>query len=591
TQPKHPHNIDYFKDKMLLMQAQENRVALDEEQLLFIAGRQDNVVDEDVDEKPAPNAQTRFMENLSSIYTIYDEVVLSYDSYILSKVHDHDYYQDAVCEHHEVQEMHDDVQPNYIVDSYAHYTSDSNMIPYDQQLKDQVQSRGNTIRELREKIFQLTMKHSEAVPIHDRKALDSQTKELHAKINAHHDLNERWRAENEKVKRHYKELLFKIYDGGSLTASEFHKKFIEIVRFRNDHFPAIMGYGDYVIGDSVISKDETPEFVIKFLKANKKVVAIACYTQNRSLIHTRHNKTLYELVHAKKPNLTFFRVFGALCYPTNNCEDLGKLQPTADIGIFIGYAPSKTVPVNTVGTPSSNTIDQDAPCPSHSPSSSAFQSLSLLQGVVVESTIMEINPFALVDNDPFVNVFASEPSFEASSSWEDRVSEIKDAFGNKQYKPEDIQKLIRKLFNDVQNIHEELAEYINTSSWNHHAFYNYDDDDGDYSIAITPVLSTEEPVDSLIIEDEHLDSILATKSDKVIKSSVEDLVPIPSESEGISNDTCDVPFCDNCPPFDVLNDHFEIFSDFNDDCTSSDDDLLRKSITLKHHLSIMSSSA
>nr|GFD09575.1 hypothetical protein [Tanacetum cinerariifolium] len=121
---------------MLLMQAQENRVALDEEQLLFIAGRQDNVVDEDVDEKPAPNAQTRFMENLSSIYTIYDEVVLSYDSYILSKVHDHDYYQDAVCEHHEVQEMHDDVQPNYIVDSYAHYTSDSNMIPYDQYVKD-----------------------------------------------------------------------------------------------------------------------------------------------------------------------------------------------------------------------------------------------------------------------------------------------------------------------------------------------------------------------------------------------------------------------------------------------------------------------
>nr|GFC46266.1 hypothetical protein [Tanacetum cinerariifolium] len=53
---------------------------------------------------------------------------------------------------------------------------------------------------------------------------------------------------------------------------------------------------------------------------------------------------------------------------------------------------------------------------------------------------------------------------------------------------------------------------------------------------------------------------------------IEDLVPIPSESEGISYDTCDVPFCDNSPPIDVLNNHFEIFSDFNDDCTSSDDD-------------------
>ncbi|GJU14194.1 retrovirus-related pol polyprotein from transposon TNT 1-94 [Tanacetum coccineum] len=52
TQPKRPQNSEYFKDKMLLMQAQENRVALDEEQLLFIAGGQDNVVDEDVDEQP-----------------------------------------------------------------------------------------------------------------------------------------------------------------------------------------------------------------------------------------------------------------------------------------------------------------------------------------------------------------------------------------------------------------------------------------------------------------------------------------------------------------------------------------------------------
>ncbi|GKB05517.1 retrovirus-related pol polyprotein from transposon TNT 1-94 [Tanacetum coccineum] len=53
-----------------------------------------------------------------------------------------------------------------------------------------------------------------------------------------------------------------------------------------------------------------------------KAVAIACYTQNQSLIHTRHNKTPYELVHDKKPDITFFRDFGALCYPTNDSEDL-----------------------------------------------------------------------------------------------------------------------------------------------------------------------------------------------------------------------------------------------------------------------------
>ncbi|GKF99088.1 retrovirus-related pol polyprotein from transposon TNT 1-94, partial [Tanacetum coccineum] len=72
-----------------------------------------------------------------------------------------------------------------------------------------------------------------------------------------------------------------------------------------------------------------------------EAIATACYTHNRSLIHTRHNKTPYELVHDKKPDLTFFRVFGALCYPTNDSEDLGKFQAKADIGIFVGYAPSR----------------------------------------------------------------------------------------------------------------------------------------------------------------------------------------------------------------------------------------------------------
>ncbi|GKB02336.1 integrase, catalytic region, zinc finger, CCHC-type containing protein [Tanacetum coccineum] len=259
----------------------------------------------------------------------------------------------------------------------------------------------------------------------------------------------------------------------------------------NDHIPTRFTWVKFLR-----SIDETPEVVIKFLKQiqvslNKTVrnirtdngiefvnkdltdyyervgifhqktvprtlqqndaeaVATACYTQNRSLIHTRHCKTPYELVHDKKPDLTFFRVFGALCYPTNDSEDLGKLQPTADIGIFVGYAPSRKgtgpaptfltlgqissglvlnlvpaapyvpptnkdleilfqpmfdeylepprverpvspapavqVPVNSTGTPSSTTIDQDAPSLSHSPSSSALQSPSLHQGVAAES--------------------------------------------------------------------------------------------------------------------------------------------------------------------------------------------------------------
>nr|GEV38472.1 integrase, catalytic region, zinc finger, CCHC-type, peptidase aspartic, catalytic [Tanacetum cinerariifolium] len=141
---------------MLLMQAQENGVALDAKQLLFLASGQDYAIDDDVDEQPvqdlalnvdnvfqaddcdafdsdvdeAPTAQTMFMANLSSADPITDEAGPSYDSDILSEVQDHDHYQDDVCAHHEEHAMHDNVQLNHVVDSHADYTSDSNMIPY-----------------------------------------------------------------------------------------------------------------------------------------------------------------------------------------------------------------------------------------------------------------------------------------------------------------------------------------------------------------------------------------------------------------------------------------------------------------------------
>nr|GEV59404.1 hypothetical protein [Tanacetum cinerariifolium] len=72
-----------------------------------------------------------------------------------------------------------------------------------------------------------------------------------------------------------------------------------------------------------------------------EAVATACYTQNRSIVRLRHSITPYELLHEKLPDLLFFHVFCALYYPTNDGENLGKLQPKADIGIFIGYAPTK----------------------------------------------------------------------------------------------------------------------------------------------------------------------------------------------------------------------------------------------------------
>ncbi|GJZ92942.1 retrovirus-related pol polyprotein from transposon TNT 1-94 [Tanacetum coccineum] len=132
------------------------------------------------------------------------------------------------------------------------------------------------------------------------------------------------------------------------------------------------------------SKDEAPEFIINFLKmiqvrlnaavrnihtdngtefvnqilrnyyedvgishetsvarTPQQNVAATCYTQNCSLLRLRHGKTPYELLHDIKPDLSYLYVFGALCYPTNDSDDLGKLKAKADVGIFIGYAPTK----------------------------------------------------------------------------------------------------------------------------------------------------------------------------------------------------------------------------------------------------------
>nr|GEW78722.1 hypothetical protein [Tanacetum cinerariifolium] len=421
-----------------------------------------------------------------------------------------------------------------------------------------LQEKDNVIRQLKKQISHLQGTRSDTDRTLKVTAVDSQITRLTKTVTVLHAQNDSFRAENDKIKQHYKELnnreahldylrhlkesVETIHDivkeakvvvqivlwyldsgrskqmtGDRSRLMNFVKKFIGTVRFGNDDFGAIMGYGDYVIGDSVISRKhycyvrdtdgvelikgsrgsnlytisvedmiktpqqndfverrnrtliEAAQMMLILSKASMflwaEAVATACYTKNRSLIHTRHNKTPYEMMHNKKPDLTFFRVFGAICYPINNNEDLGKLQPTANIRIFVGYAPSrkgyriynkrtrritKTIHVqfdeltepmalvhlstgpalmflmpgqislgivptpvpaapytdfscssskiNSAGTPSSTTNDQDAPSPSISPSSSTLQSH---QGVAVESTFMEDNPVAPVDNNPF----------------------------------------------------------------------------------------------------------------------------------------------------------------------------------------------
>nr|GEY95928.1 hypothetical protein [Tanacetum cinerariifolium] len=154
--------IKCYNYKMILMQAKENDAVLDKEQLLFLAGEQVTNFDDDVDDPleqdlalnvdhvfevdqcdafdsdvdEAPTTQTMFMVNLSFKDPIYDEARPSYDFDITSEVQDHDNCSDRVYEHHDVHELQNNVQQDYVADSDTDYTSDSNIILYDQYVED-----------------------------------------------------------------------------------------------------------------------------------------------------------------------------------------------------------------------------------------------------------------------------------------------------------------------------------------------------------------------------------------------------------------------------------------------------------------------
>ncbi|GKE47312.1 hypothetical protein Tco_1478570 [Tanacetum coccineum] len=145
-------------------------------------------------------------------------------------------------------------------------------------------------------------------------------------------------------------------------------------------------------------------------------------------------------------------------------------------------------------------------------------------------------------------------------AWE-KFFQIKHACREKQHQPEDLQELLHKLLKDLQIISDELADYINTPNWNCLAFYEDDDDDEESYIPLRDIISKcplsvaispDLPItDSLIMEDENLDTILETELDEENESSVEDLNLNPSESEDLSEDLsdneseCDVPVCDD----------------------------------------------
>nr|GFB03128.1 integrase, catalytic region, zinc finger, CCHC-type, peptidase aspartic, catalytic [Tanacetum cinerariifolium] len=176
-----------------------------------------------------------------------------------------------------------------------------------------------------------------------------------------------------------------------------------------------------------------------------EAVATTCYTQNCSIIRLRHRKTPYEILHNKPPDLSFLYVFGTLCYPTNDSENLGKLQPKADIGLVPNHpplilfvppsrtdwdlllqplfdellnpppcvdfptpeviAPSAEVvtpePAGSAGSPSSKTINQDAPSSSNSQSTPETQTLVISNDVEEDNHHLDI---ANMNNDLIIGV-------------------------------------------------------------------------------------------------------------------------------------------------------------------------------------------
>nr|GEW32527.1 retrovirus-related Pol polyprotein from transposon TNT 1-94 [Tanacetum cinerariifolium] len=184
-------------------------------------------------------------------------------------------------------------------------------------------------------------------------------------------------------------LLLRHMTGNLKILINFVWKFMGTVRFGNDHVAAILGFGDrstnlYTINlhemtsaspiclmarasstkswlwhqrlshlnfdtindlarNDLVAEITSSSYGFVWTNENyqykwKAAIATACFTQNRSIIHRRLNKTPYELINGRKPNISFLHVFSALCYPKNNREDIRKLGAKGEIGFFIGYS-------------------------------------------------------------------------------------------------------------------------------------------------------------------------------------------------------------------------------------------------------------
>nr|GFC01226.1 retrovirus-related Pol polyprotein from transposon TNT 1-94 [Tanacetum cinerariifolium] len=149
-----------------------------------------------------------------------------------------------------------------------------------------------------------------------------------------------------------------------------------------------------------------------------EAIATACFTQNSSIIHRRFNKTPYELINGRKPDISFLHVFGALCYPKNDREDIGKLGAKGDIGFFIGYSADSCA--YRIYNRRTKKIMETINVSFDELSAMAFEQSSSKPGLQCMTSgqinVDELNRNAMVDGNTFVNPFANSSTSDVVAS-------------------------------------------------------------------------------------------------------------------------------------------------------------------------------
>nr|GFA40653.1 retrovirus-related Pol polyprotein from transposon TNT 1-94 [Tanacetum cinerariifolium] len=528
TQPKRPQNSEYFKDKMLLMQAQENGVALDAEQLLFLPGGPDNAFDDDVDEQPVQDLASRtailgfgYLQWGNILITrVYFIEGLGHNLFFVGQLCDSDLevaFRRNACfirNSEGVDLLKGDRSTNLYTINLHEMASASPIC---------LMAHASSTKSW---LWHQRLSHLKFDTINDLARNDLVSGLLKLKYNKEHHCPSCEQGKSKRAShppkpvpnsRQRLHLLHMDLCGPMRNSSINGKRYVLVI---------VDDYSRYTWVHFLRSKDEAPEVIKTFLKRitvllqspviiirtdngiefknqvlkeyfdtlgishqmssvrtlqqngvverrNQTLVeaartmlifsraplflwadtiATACFTQNRSIIHRRLNKTTYELINGRKPDILFLHVFGALCYPKNDREDIGKLGEKGDIGFFIGsgldltYAPSTITkqqpsegeldllfeamyddyiggqPSATARTISpdqepqvrqtstaSTTLADTAPTPTNSS--------SLATNIPISSQdVDKLNSNAMVDRNTFVNPFANSSTSAAESS-------------------------------------------------------------------------------------------------------------------------------------------------------------------------------